>query len=117
MDFFASDKELVEKAKQSAEKLRNVKTHQLRRIYSEIYSIYKQSKSKQDFSSAKSRLILLMPQLAYAESRNSGLYCLTSELIKMINQIDRGGNPKDKIKEIYQFVQSVIGYHKERRKL
>jgi len=115
MEFFTSDKELVEKAKQSAEKLGSVKTHQLRRIYSEIYSIYKQS--KQDFSSAKSRLILLMPQLAYAESRTSGLHYLTSELITMINRIDRGGNPKDKIKEIYQFAQSVIGYHKERRKL
>lgn len=114
MEFFTSDKELVEKAKQSAEKLGSVKTHQLRRIYSQIYSIYKQS--KQDFSSAKSRLILLMPQLAYAESRTSGLHYLTSELITMINRIDRGGNPKDKIKEIYQFAQSVIGYHKERRK-
>jgi CRISPR type III-A-associated protein Csm2 len=115
MEFFASDEELVKKAKQFAEKLGSVKTHQLRRIYSEIYSIYKQS--KQDFSSAKSRLILLMPQLAYAESRNSELHCLTSELITMINRVDRGGNPKDKIKEIYQFVQSVVGYHKERRKL
>lgn len=114
MEFFTSDKELVEKAKQSAEKLGSVKTHQLRRIYSQIYSIYKQS--KQDFSSAKSRLILLMPQLAYAESRTSGLHYLTSELITMINRIDRGGNPKDKIKEIYQFAQSVIGYHKERRR-
>jgi len=114
MEFFTSDKELIEKAKQSAEKLGSVKTHQLRRIYSQIYSIYKQS--KQDFSSAKSRLILLMPQLAYAESRTSGLHYLTSELITMINRIDRGGNPKDKIKEIYQFAQSVIGYHKERRK-
>ena len=114
MEFFASDKELVEKAKLSAEKLGSVKTHQLRRIYSEICSIYKQS--KQDFSSAKSRLILLMPQLAYAESRTSGLHYLTSELIIMINRIDQGGNPKDKIKEIYQFAQSVIGYHKERRK-
>ena len=114
MEFFTSDKELVEKAKQSAEKLGSVKTHQLRRIYSQIYSIYKQS--KQDYSSAKSRLILLMPQLAYAESRTSGLHYLTSELITMINRIDRGGNPKDKIKEIYQFAQSVIGYHKERRR-
>jgi len=114
MEFFTSDEELVKKAKQSAEKLGSVKTHQLRRIYSEIYSIYKQS--KQDFSSAKSRLILLMPQLAYAESRNSGLHCLTSELIIMIDRIDQGENPEDKIKEIYQFTQSVIGYHKERRK-
>ncbi|MHA1293730.1 MAG: type III-A CRISPR-associated protein Csm2 [Promethearchaeota archaeon] len=112
--YFASDKKLIEKAKQSAERLGSVKTHQLRRIYSEIYSIYKQS--KQDLSSAKSRLVLLMPQLAYAESRALGLRYLTSDLIEMINRVNQEGSTEDKIKEIYQFVQSVIGYHKERRK-
>ncbi|NQS89998.1 type III-A CRISPR-associated protein Csm2 [Patescibacteria group bacterium] len=113
MALFDSDEDLVNEAKQIAERLRNVKTHQLRRIYSQVYSIYQQSKG--DFAPAKSRLVLLKPQLAYAESRKPQLHRLTSKLIALIDQVDQGGDPKENLKKIYQFVQSVVGYHKERR--
>lgn len=108
MALFDSDETLVNEAKGIAEKLGNVKTHQLRRIYSQIYSIYQQSKQG-DFSSAKSRLILLKPQLAYAESRKKELKPLTTRLVGLIGGV---GKPED-LKKFYQFVQSVVGYHKE----
>lgn len=114
MALFDSDQALVNEAKRIAERLGNVRTHQLRRIYSQIYSIYQQSEQS-DFPSAKSRLILFKPQLAYAESRKPELGRLTSKLIALIDQVDQSGNPKENLKKIYQFVQSVVGYHKERR--
>jgi len=109
MALFNSDEDLVNKAKQIAERLRSIKTHQLRRIYSQVYSIYQQSE-KGDFLSAKSRLILLKPQLVYAESRKKELKPLTSELIRLIDQVR---DSKENLKNFYQFVQSVVGYHKE----
>jgi len=109
MALFDSEEALVDKAKQIAERLKNAKTHQLRRIYSQVYSIYKQSEGG-NFDSAKSRLILLKPQLAYAESRKKELGPLTSELIKLISQVK---DSKENLKNFYQFVQSVVGYHKE----
>ena len=108
MALFDSDEALVNEAKGIAERLRKVKTHQLRRIYSQVYSIYQQSKQG-NFETAKSRLILLKPQLAYAESRKKELEPLTTRLVGLIGSVDR----HEDLKKFYQFVQSVVGYHKE----
>ena len=108
MTLFDSDEALVKEAEGIAGRLRNVKTHQLRRIYSQVYSIYQQSKQG-DFASAKSRLVLLKPQLAYAESRKKELEPLTTRLVGLIGGVEKS----EDLKKFYQFVQSVVGYHKQ----
>jgi len=112
MPLFESDKELVDEAEIVAGKLKGVKTHQLRRIYSQVQSIYRQS--EQNFNSAKSRLILLKPQLAYAESRNDKLKPLSTKLIGLIDKV---GDSPENLEKFYQYVQSVVAYHKEEKEV
>jgi len=111
MPLFGSSEQLVKEAEEIAKQLGKVKTHQLRRIYSQVSSIYHQS--EQNFGDAKSRLVLLKPQLAYAKSRNPHLKPLTERLINLIGQVR---DDTENLKEFYQFVQSVVAYHKEERR-
>jgi len=108
MALFKSDEELVKKAEGVAGKLKGVKTHQLRRIYSQVQSIYQ----LQNPDLAKSRLILLKPQLAYAASRSlsKGFKEWMSDLNGLIDKV---GDSPENLEKFYQYVQSVVAYHKE----
>ena len=98
------NKGLVRKAEEIAGTMRKVKTHQLRRIYESVSSIYLDSK---DNKASLDRVFLLKPQLAYAADRERGLTGFKQVLTELIDRI----KTPEELKEFYDFVQSVLAYH------
>lgn len=91
-----------------------LKTHQLRNVFSAIEkmrSVYK--KSKKDYTSIETDLILLKPKIAYAAGRQKSV---KTNFFPLIDQaIDAIDNADDKNKALINFfalMESVVGYHK-----
>lgn len=113
MALFDSKKELVDSADKLGEELaEKVKSHQLRRIFETVQRIYERTEPKGDLDmELKGELQLLKPQLAYTVSRKPELKSLQTKLTELVNKIEQSSKASD-VKELYQFVQSILAYHK-----
>lgn len=117
MPFFTSANDLVNDAEKLAKILaddKDIKTHQLRRLYERIQCLKERAENISDdgaspeFSSLVADCKLLKPQLAYAVSRNRSLQPLYDKVKGMVDGIDN----KARVKEFYDFFQSIMCYHK-----
>lgn len=111
MALFNSAKELVSEAEDLGNQLANagLKAHQLRRLYEKVQSIQARAADAQLNRQIQDELQLLKPQLAIAAHRTSNLKPLQQRLTVHIDRI--GDNPQ-RLKEFYNFLQSILAYHK-----
>jgi len=86
----------------------SVRMHQLRRIYNVIAQAYELARDDTQLENAKTRLVLLRPQLAYAAGRIKELDKLCRELQRRIQNCEN----LDAIEELYYFTQAVVAYHR-----
>ncbi len=115
MPLFKKPEDLVDEAKTRGENLARagLKTHQLRRIYETIQSVYyraERSHSPRLLPADRGRLLLLKPQLAYVSREKKETLEPFSKRIQDL--IDGVGDDPDNLREFYDFVQSVLAYHK-----
>ena len=110
---------IVTWGKTIADKIRKVKTHQIRRIFSEIKRLhydYISKKRKISTEEIKERLIFLKPLLAYAENRESKISPFCAVLEASIDKISKEANENNFYRSFDRFVklcEAVIAYHKE----
>jgi len=111
MALFNSAQELVMKAEELGKHLANteLKAHQLRRFYEKVQSMQARAADTQLSREMQDELHLLKPQLALAAHRTAKLKPLHEKLTKLINEI---GHDPQRLKEFYNFLQSVLAYHK-----
>lgn len=94
---------LVTEAEKLGKKLaRNLKTAQIRKIYSAVKKI----QMSQEFN--RNELIMLKPKLAYAAARKSEVEDLKEALTQAINQVDT----EEKFKNFVDFFEAILAYHK-----
>jgi len=84
-------------------KNKNVKTSQIRKIYTEVQKI----RSFND-SDDQMRLHMLRPKLAYAKGRHRNLIDLQEIFDKMIERI----KSEEQLKNFKQFFEAILAYHK-----
>lgn len=102
---YKADK-LVNDAKEIAEKIKDLKTAQLRRIYGEVKRIEMDFEKTGDFN--RDRLVLLKPRLAYAASKKDEVKPLTEILSVCIDKI----NSHDDFAHFVNFFEAILAYHK-----
>ena len=101
-----------------ADKISSVKTHQLRRIFSEIKQLENEIKIRKDYppQRIKERLMFLKPLLAYTQSRTNAIEPLVDVLSEAIDIIYK--EPTENVRESFlmlvKLMEAVIAYHKER---
>ena len=95
---------LVKAAEKLGEKLaRNLKTAQIRKVYSAVKKI------QLNTAFDRNELILLKPKLAYAAARNDAVMDLKEALTQAIDRV--GDDPK-KFKNFVDFFEATLAYHK-----
>jgi len=111
MALFNSAQELVMKAETLGRHLANteLKAHQLRRLYEKVQSMQARAADTDLSRQMQDELQLLKPQLALAAHREAKLKRLQEELTALI---DRIGHDPQRLKEFYNFLQSILAYHK-----
>jgi CRISPR-associated protein Csm2 len=96
-----------------ANKLRNMKTTQLRRFFGAVKEIEKNLNGK-SWEDVEADFYLLKPKLAYAKGRKL-IPAEFHEVVKIsMNKVDVGDN-EDKIanyKMFVRFLESIVAYHK-----
>ncbi|MHA1743057.1 MAG: type III-A CRISPR-associated protein Csm2 [Candidatus Heimdallarchaeota archaeon] len=84
-------------------KNKNVKTSQIRKIYTEVQKIRTFTDSEDQM-----RLHMLRPKLAYAKGRHANLSDLQKVFDKLIVNIENA----EHLKNFKQFFEAVLAYHK-----
>lgn len=108
-----SVKNLIEIAEKEAVRYRHkIKANQIRNFYGAVNKLKLLYEQNGDEILLKEKLILLLPQLAYAGGRNSK----TKPFIKCMDEAIRytleASDLKKAIKHFFVFVESVVAYHK-----
>ena len=80
---------------------RNLKTSQIRKVYSAVKKIQMEGFNRNE-------LIMLKPKLAYAAARKSEVGDLRDTLTKAINEVDN----EEKFKNFVNFFEAILAYHK-----
>jgi len=93
---------LVAEAEVLGRKLaRNLKTSQIRKVYSAVKKIQMEGFNRNE-------LIMLKPKLAYAAARKSEVAVLRDRLTEAINEVDN----EEKFKNFVDFFEAILAYHK-----
>lgn len=85
-----------------------VTSSQLRRIYSEIKRAQTQYRSDGDAESAKKRLVLLKPKLAYAAARDDEMEELKDRVEGLMN---KWVEQEDDLDHFFEVVEALVAYH------
>jgi CRISPR-associated protein, Csm2 family len=110
------EKEIAEEegyAERVAEEVRNLKTTQLRKFFSEIKANERELKEK-GWKSIEGRFYMMRPNLAYAKARK----LVPDQFFDLMNacmkQVDKGDDEqkKENYKRFVQFLEAIIAYHK-----
>ena len=110
------EKEIAEEegyAERVAEEVRNLKTTQLRKFFSEIKANERELKEK-GWKSIEGRFYMTRPNLAYAKARK----LVPDQFFKLVDacmkQVDKGDDErkKENYKRFVQFLEAIIAYHK-----
>jgi CRISPR-associated protein Csm2 len=86
-----------------------IKANQIRNFYGAV------NKLKLEYESGKdivSKLVLLKPQLAYAEGRNRNTKKFTKGMYDAINKTLKTSNQNAALTNFFILVESVVAYHK-----
>jgi CRISPR-associated protein Csm2 len=86
-----------------------IKANQIRNFYGAVNKLKLEYKSGKDIIS---KLVLLKPQLAYAEGRNHNTKKFTKGMFDAINNTLQTTNRDAALKNFFILVESVVAYHK-----
>ena len=110
------EKEIAEEggyAEQIAEEVKDIKTTQLRKFFSEIKKNERELKEK-GWKSIEGSFYMMRPNLAYAKARK----LVPDPFFKLMNacmkQVDKGDEEqkKENYKRFVQFLEAIVAYHK-----
>jgi len=92
---------------------KNIKTNQIRNVFSRITSLRNSYKSKKKYDEELERaLILLKPQLAYAAGRNRDVLDFKNEMNKVIDSVIVSTNKELAIENFFAVIEGFVAYHK-----
>lgn len=91
--------------------LRDLKSTQLRKFFSEVKKIEKQSRTGLDDDSMKD-LYLLVPKLKYAKARQLCPDTFVNLFSKLIAKVDGSEDKKIAFKNMVNILEAVVAYHK-----
>ena len=104
---------LIEIAKREADRYKHkIKANQIRNFYGAVNKLKLLYEQNGDEILLKEKLILLLPQLAYAGGRNSKTKPFTKCMDEAIRYTLEASDLKKAIKHFFVFVESVVAYHK-----
>lgn len=95
-----------------------VKTSQLRNVFSDIKRIQLEWENNRDISNLQMRLQLLKPRLAYAAGKPSqkpkrkAINLLKTEVEKAIDGVLNSTDKEKAAENFFKFIESVVAYHK-----
>jgi len=92
---------------------KDIKTNQIRNVFSKITSLRNIYKSKRKYDDELERaLILLKPQLAYAAGRQEKVKIFQQEMNKIIDGVINSSNKNLAIENFFAIVEGFVAYHK-----
>ena len=92
---------------------RDVKTSQLRNVYSAINGIRVLYQQKRDYDpDIERRLILLKPKLAYAAGRNNKLKSFRTFMVEAIDGVVKSECKIKALENFFALLEAVVAYHK-----
>lgn len=92
---------------------KDIKTNQIRNVFSRITSIRNAYKAKKKYDDELERsLILLKPQLAYAAGRKKEVKIFQTEMNKIIDAVTNSTDKDLAIENFFAIVEGFVAYHK-----
>lgn len=92
---------------------RNIKTNQIRNVFSKITSIRNNFSIKREINEKIERdLILLKPLLAYAAGRKSEVKGFQQEMNKVIDAVINSTDKNLALQNFFAIVEGFVAYHK-----
>lgn len=111
-----SPEELDRQGEKWGEQLaREVKTNQIRNLYSAVQHIrVRASQPQPDTEDINRRLIFLKPKLAYASGRQKALQPLRNFLVQAIDSVVKvnSADPAKARENFFILMESIVAYHK-----
>ena len=91
-----------------------LKTNQVRNFFSAVAKMRQDfEKSKGDFASIRTDLVMLKPKLAYAAGRQLAVRLhFQPFMTHAIEAVSRATNQGDAVRNFFLLVESVVAYHK-----
>ncbi len=91
----------------------NVKTHQIRIVFSHINRMRLNFKNQKDFKNVERDVFLLKPKLAYAAGRKKDeLQEFNSFMQMAIDAVISSSKPEEAFQNFLELVEAVVAYHK-----
>ena len=120
-DFAKIDPQWIDEvSKNLSNECKNIKTHQIRNIFSAVSRIrvLRKKEKETDFEQVERELILLKPKLAYQVGRmekdeeKQALQKVKGLLDEAINAIPKSQNKDAALDNFFALVESIVAYHR-----